>query len=175
MQLSGSGFAVRRAHDAARALNARAGDPELRESHARGGGDDNSKSCKARAHAQVETVVVDGVGGVEALELTPHIGAHEHADGADTQHVLQVVVLLLVALLPAQQPPLAPVCEALPELDDAVGVIPAEKLRARDRDRGGALHGRENLGEGPRFWGRVFAEQPEPVLGLLGGRTRRRV
>src|SRR5690606_38960709 len=102
---------------------------------------------EARTHTKVEAVVVARIRGVEAAKLLPHVPSHQHAYGAYAEHVLQVVVLLLVELLAAQQPARASLREALPQLDDALGVIPVNKLRARHRDRGCALHARENAFE----------------------------
>ena len=130
VQMRGSGLPVRGAQHAARAVNVWPGHAAAGESDARLRRHFDAVASEAGAHAEIEGVVVARVRGVEAAELVPDVTANEHADGPYAEHILEVVVLLLIEFLAAQQPTRSGGRKALPELDDAFGVIPIDELRA---------------------------------------------
>ncbi len=126
--MRGACLAVSDAKGSTGTVDAWPADSPARKPYARGRGDHHTVASEACSHTEVEAVIIDGVGRVKTVKGLPRISAHEHRHGAHAQHVLQVVVLLLVTFLAAQQPTLAALGEALTELDDVVGLIPVNEF-----------------------------------------------
>jgi hypothetical protein len=105
---------------------------EVADARVRGHDHPGPGHVRPPAEAQVVEQVVDAL--VVATDLGEEVGPHEHERARHHEHVTDGVVLLLVELAPLhQRHGVAGVVDALADLEQARGVVPAHELGPDDR------------------------------------------
>ncbi len=142
--------------------------------HASARGDDDAVAGEVEAPSHVEAVAEGAEGGVEAVDVPVGLGAQEHADGSDAEHVGRAVVLALVDFL------LADALKATgaggrkdAEFEETLPV-PAQLFNSDRADRFADGGGLDEFAQALGLGRTVVVENPPPLGGGKGGSLRLR-
>lgn len=136
--------------------------------HAGARGDDDAVAGEVEAPSHVEAVAEGAEGGVEAVDVPVGLGAQEHADGSDAEHVGRAVVLALVDFLLADALEATGTgCREDTEFEETLPV-PAQLFNSDRTDRFADSGGLDEFAQALGLGRTVVVENPPPLGGGEG-------